>query len=373
MADMTSDQRFITYNELLQNFGTSVNDNNTQINSVKTPRVSTKILYCSGDAYIYGDIKTILRAVNGVLLGDGSSGVPSVAFAADPTVGYYRSGNGALTFASNGNDVMTINGTSLAVEQPITAQGNLVLDPTGAIDFSGRPLINVGDISVHVGSPGDVIINDPSGNLTGEAQLATIRGGTGLDTSAANGVARVTAGVWSVSPLTGADFTDVTSISVDELTTSEILSVGDLTISAGNIFLGASTVHRTPTNIAGGDYATYVTNIATTDNTPQTIFTLQTSSGPNGTAYNIQCFISAGDSTGGLNTAAYNFIIKGKNIQGTAAVSNPAQIGIIYDGNLAGTSVAADAAGSNILVEVTGLSSTNIKWVGRFEVLAQQF
>jgi len=42
-----------------------------------------------------------------------------------------------------------------------------------------------------------VVINDPSGLLSQEAQLAPVRGGTGTDTSAVTGIAEVTAGTWS--------------------------------------------------------------------------------------------------------------------------------------------------------------------------------
>lgn len=52
------------------------------------------------------------------------------------------------------------------------------------------------------GTASQVVINDGSGVMSSEAQLANTRGGTGQDTSASTGFAKVSAGTWSVSALT---------------------------------------------------------------------------------------------------------------------------------------------------------------------------
>lgn len=52
------------------------------------------------------------------------------------------------------------------------------------------------------GTAQHVLINDGSGVMSSEAQLATVRGGTGQDTSASTGIPTVTAGVWAVGART---------------------------------------------------------------------------------------------------------------------------------------------------------------------------
>lgn len=51
------------------------------------------------------------------------------------------------------------------------------------------------------GTADHVVINSGAGAFSSEAQLATTRGGTGLDTSASNGFATVSAGTWSVGSI----------------------------------------------------------------------------------------------------------------------------------------------------------------------------
>lgn len=59
------------------------------------------------------------------------------------------------------------------------------------------------------GTASQVVINDGSGVLSSEAQLAASRGGTALDTSASTGFATVSAGAWTVGSISDVITLDV--------------------------------------------------------------------------------------------------------------------------------------------------------------------
>jgi hypothetical protein len=320
---ITNDPGIPTLQDLRDTFGTSKPRGNIQINSTKCKRSSMETMYCTGDAYIFGCVKTPLKICD-----------------------------------------------------KITTEGgkNLILDPSGpSIDFTNHTLINVGGVTVSVGLPNQVIINDPFGVLAGENQLATVRGGTGQNSSAATGVAKVTAGVWSFAPLTAADFGVIANMTVTTLTTNTIISPGDLTITpaGGDVFFGPTIIHQSV--VAGSDSVIYTAQATTVNNITTQLFILTTTSGPKGTVYTINSTISLGDATGGTDTGTYTFVGKGKNLLGVVSVSGMMQSGSILDGVLAGTSIGFIASGTGIRVRITGLAATTIQWTGRFEVTSQEF
>lgn len=67
------------------------------------------------------------------------------------------------------------------------------------------------------GSASQVVINNVSGVMTSEAQLAASRGGTGVDSSLYNGVAKVSTGVWSASTITDVDVSNAAAIARSKL------------------------------------------------------------------------------------------------------------------------------------------------------------
>ena len=79
------------------------------------------------------------------------------------------------------------------------------------------------------GTADHVLINDGSGVMSSEAQLANTRGGTGQDSSAFTGVAKVSAGTWSASTIVNADVNAAAAIAYSKLAT---LNTGQ--ILAGN-------------------------------------------------------------------------------------------------------------------------------------------
>ena len=79
------------------------------------------------------------------------------------------------------------------------------------------------------GTADHVLINDGSGVMSSEALLSNTRGGTGKDTSADTGLAKVAAGTWSVATLVNADVNAAAAIAYSKLAT---LNTGQ--ILAGN-------------------------------------------------------------------------------------------------------------------------------------------
>lgn len=69
----------------------------------------------------------------------------------------------------------------------------------------GTSITNIARGNVSAGTANFVVINNGTGILTDEAQLAGSRGGTGIDTTATTGLAKVATGVWSVATLVDAD------------------------------------------------------------------------------------------------------------------------------------------------------------------------
>lgn len=203
MTDQTNDGPYITHQALVNQFAQITSSGQALITGSNPKKISTTHIYCTGDAIIQGAFPVVIKALNGITLQQGSISNPSLNFAGDSSTGIYSNGPGEISFSTNGINSMNATSTAIVINQPITTtSGDLVLNPAGGnINFSGKTLINAGGVTVHVGSPNQVIINDSSGNLSAETHLATTRGGTNLDTSSSTGVAQINAGVWSVSPL----------------------------------------------------------------------------------------------------------------------------------------------------------------------------
>jgi hypothetical protein len=84
------------------------------------------------------------------------------------------------------------------------------------------------------GTADHVVINDPSGILSSEAQLATIRGGTGINTNSSTGFLKIDSGIWSVSQLYKSNITTAASFIDSDFSTSAAISRSKIAIVAGN-------------------------------------------------------------------------------------------------------------------------------------------
>ena len=337
-------------------------------------------LYCTGDAWIGGRIRTDLKLSKPILYADGSVTAPSISFESDPNTGFYRSADGVIGVTSNGVNIMNVGGGGIQISGELTTGvGDLVLNPAGAsVDFSGHSLINIGGFSFGSGLPDHVIINDGAGIVSSEPQLAPLRGGLGIDTSSSTGVAKVSAGTWTVGLITDGDFGTINNLTVTQLTATGIVSpagmtinpTGTLTLSPTELYItGGASIHQTL--VSGESSSTHVSKITSVSATPVTLFDLVTTSGTNGTSYTIRGMVTLASAP--AESGSFTFVIKGKNLLGTASVSTLIQNGSILDGTLSTTIITADVAGSSIRIRAHGVAATTILWMGRFDVVSQEF
>jgi len=120
------------------------------------------------------------------------------------------------------------------------------------IDADSNTITNIENADIKVGAAIDraklasgtanhVIINNGSGVMSSEALLANSRGGTGLDSSASTGVAKVAAGVWSVSALDlTTDVTGILPIANGGTNSSTALNNDRIMVSSGGSIVEAA-------------------------------------------------------------------------------------------------------------------------------------
>jgi len=103
------------------------------------------------------------------------------------------------------------------IKSTIEMTGVVVADEDNVTSFTAGSIVNA-DISgsagitrtkIANGSASHVLINNGSGTMSSEAQLANSRGGTGLDTSGSTGFATVSSGTWSVATVASVTVLDV--------------------------------------------------------------------------------------------------------------------------------------------------------------------
>jgi hypothetical protein len=136
-------------------------------------------------------------ALTGIVRANISGGTPGQIvvndgaglFASIATVDTARGGTGANSAAATG--VAKV------------AAGTWSWSAVTNADISGSAAIARGKIAS--GTANHVLINDVSGAMSSEALLATSRGGTGINSSLANGVAKISTGIWSASAVVDAD------------------------------------------------------------------------------------------------------------------------------------------------------------------------
>ena len=213
-----------------------------------------------------------------------------------------------------------------------------------------------------VGAANAVVINDGLGVMTAEAQLGAARGGTGTNSSAATGIAHVSAGAWSYSPIVASDIGTLSSITV-----GTINALADLTLApVGNIVFSAPTI-QPASGLAGGASASYSTNLQTASNVPAALWSIAPATN---SVLTVRAEIALVD-TVSTDSGSYVFAFKAVNLAGVVTVSAAILSGSILDGTTAATSVLPGSAGATAVVNVTGVAGSAVKWVGRFDVVSQ--
>ena len=109
--------------------------------------------------------------------------------------------------ANDSGKILIGDGTDL---NSVAVTGDITINSSGVTAIGSGVIVNA-DINASAaitrskiasGTASHVIINDGSGVLSSEAQLANTRGGTGINTSSSTGFPTINSGTWSVSPLT---------------------------------------------------------------------------------------------------------------------------------------------------------------------------
>jgi hypothetical protein len=138
--------------------------------------------------------------------------------------------------------------------------------------------------------------------------------------------------------------------------------------------LTVGSVAIVPIAISGSLVSILAADVQTTNAVATTLFSIPTvSGGAHGTAYSFRTQIVLADATGGVSIGSYYIIVQAKNIGGTVTVSSIIQEIGSLEGSLSSTAITATTSGANVLIQVTGLSATNINWTGSLSIAQQTF
>lgn len=127
----------------------------------------------------------------------------AVVDAADTTKKIIFNAGGTTSTSTTITGAQTANRVVTLPDATDTLVGRATSDTltNKTISGSNNTLSNIARSSVSAGTASHVVINDGSGNLSSEAQLATSRGGTGQNLSASTGALSISAGTVSASTL----------------------------------------------------------------------------------------------------------------------------------------------------------------------------
>lgn len=211
--------------EQISVMGLTLLNGNAQVNSITAPIISGGSLYISGDVWLQGVIRSTLNLSDGITFPDGIAAAPAISFTSAPGTGIWRDSADGVNVSVGGvaksRQIASALELTTAITTPTGSGQNLVLNPDGPyIDLTGHTLINAGGISITVGNPNEVIVNNPLGVLSSEPHLAPVRGGTGMDSTPFTGIPHVVSGIWSVSPVVDADVASYAAIARSKIATS---------------------------------------------------------------------------------------------------------------------------------------------------------
>lgn len=259
-----------------------------------------------------------------------------------------------------------------------------------------------------------IVVNDSSGNLSTVAQILPSQGGTGLNTSALTGVAKVSSGTWSVANVVDADVASGAAIgrgklaagsanhviinnssgvlsSEAQLSTSRggtgidlsavtgILSVNNGAVSSisystsaganslvqrdgsGNITANQMIISGISGNFTHGNSVTYVGTAQTVGATTATILTIPTTVA---TTYSLSIMLAAND-VGLTGSVMISYLNKVKNNAGVLTISSPVNMTSLVDAGLETATSSVVASGSTIQIRVVGIAGKTLNWSGR--------
>ena len=319
----------------------------------------------SGDAS--GLTNIAISSVTGILvIGNGGTGSALTAPAANVVLSQLSGAtvvNNGLTYSSTatnnslaqrdataGLTVAALTATTGAFSGLLTPSAGITVPTAQVVILSGTTTLSVGGL---ITSNGGITVSGTNTLTVGTG--ATTLGGTLGVTGAITGTAGVsgTLGVFSTS-----------------VSTPSIITVsGDVTfVPAGTNVIVAGTKNLILSASSTADTTFWEGTVATSTNTVTTVITIPAAA--NG-AYGLEVALTCGLSTG-TASAYYTYKIKGINVAGTLTVSNKIGSMTIIDPALTGIISTASASGTNIVVTVTGLAATNIKWSANVKSVRMQ-
>ncbi len=309
----------------------------------------------------------VAGTANAVIVNDGSGNLSSV---------------GILNAARGGTGVDSSGYTGVAKVSGGAWSASAIVNA----DVSASAAI--GRAKLASGSANYVLINNGSGVMTEEAQLAVSRGGTGQDFSGvgagpfaltvSSGVVSAATGISTAATPSTIVLRDVSgnitgaTFNASVVSTNSITSTGDLTIqpAGGDVLFGASVLHLTPNTIAGGDVTFRTGNCQTIGTATAAVVSVATASG---IAYGVAVNIAAANVTNGSGAGQYTFIARAKNIAGVLTIGTILNKSSSRDSSIATASVTAAASGTTIEIRVTGSAGVTINWCCSATIVQQSF
>ena len=251
------------------------------------------------------------------------------------------------------------------------------------------------------GSANHVAVFDALNSLDSEAQLANTRGGTGQNSSGWTGVGHVVAGTWSASAVVNADVTapiDGTKMQVTGAANKVAIYDGTANLSSETTL--ATTRGGTAQNSSAATGFAYVTGgtwsftntptiaanassneinhyayFRTTDATVTPLDTYDTTPLATFTRSEIQYHmeLAFGDET---NSLGGTYLIIGRALYNGTTLVVPGtflQKSMHCDTGYAATDVTVTVSGTDLIINVTGIALTDIRWTCHTEYIKQSF
>ena len=241
----------------------------------------------------------------------------------------------------------------------------------------GAGLTSIPGTAITLGAANAAVITNGSSNLSTEASLSPVRGGTGTNSSAATGISHVASGTWTYSGITNADLAGGFTVSNSQTTATStntantiVLRDGSGGFLAGNV--NTTVLSQTATQFATNGTSTQQTaNVQTTNASPTAILSITTT---NSSVFVARVMIACMDTTDPTNnTGAIEYIVKATTASGGAViVSTLANYTSILDSNVSTAASTVTSTGNNNLTfNVSGVASKNIDWVIKTTTLSQ--
>lgn len=250
-------------------------------------------------------------------------------------------GTGGSSLQDSGvtiDDSDVVSGVTQLNVDNIRVDGNTIssTDTDGDINITpdGSGEVKAGGTADHV------LINSATGGITSEAQLDPSRGGTGQDTSASTGVAKVSSGTWSVAAVVNADVDASAGI---EKSKFEAGTASRVEVTDGSGFLTESDITTDELEYLDNMVKETVVNLSDNQSSAADVLTY-------GTEYEAaQFFYKIKRGSGNIEAGTLDVINDGTST--SIAVSGPSNLGTV------GVTLSADISGGNVRVRYTSTST----------------